>query len=171
MQGYMHAILLQVWDNLYSPDDVNCRICGSDLPDSTKLSGSRGNAWLLNKCGLQYHTMTLPISLWVVMAHGIGEASHQFGAVFIISHDTGKVLDNTVKSKHCAGCSHWLSRNHDSEEYHKWKETHKCDINFIGSAYAMKPYGTLEMFCRSSDYKIHYMNLISDGDSKTHGII
>lgn len=33
--------------------------------------------------------------------------SSQFGAVYIISHDIGKVLDYTVKSKHCAGCSHW----------------------------------------------------------------
>ena len=45
--------------------------------------------------------------------------SSQFGAVFIISHDTGKVLDYTVKSKHCASCSHWEARAHDSEEYHE----------------------------------------------------
>ena len=53
--------------------------------------------------------------------------SSLFGAVFIISHDTVKVLDYTVKSKHCASCSHWEARDHDSEEYREWKGTHKCD--------------------------------------------
>lgn len=97
--------------------------------------------------------------------------SSLFGAVFIISHDTGKVLDYTVKSKHCAGCSHWESRDQTSEEYRRWKEAHQCDINFTGSACAMEPAGTLEMFYRSSDYKIHYLNLILDGNSKAHVII
>jgi hypothetical protein len=35
----------------------------------------------------------------------------------------------------------------------------------------MEPAGTLEMFYRSSDYKIHYLNLISDGDSEAHAMI
>ena len=97
--------------------------------------------------------------------------SSLFGAVFIISHDTGKVLDYTVKSKHCASCSHWESRDQTSEEYRRWKESHECNINFSGSACAMEPAGTLQMFCRSSEYKLRYMNLISDGDSKAQSMI
>lgn len=97
--------------------------------------------------------------------------SSLFGAVFVISHDTGKVLDYVVKSKHCAGCSHWEFRDHTTDEYKTWKETHDCKTNFTGSACAMEPAGTLEMFCRSTDYKIRYKNLISDGDSKSHAMI
>ena len=37
---------------MYSPDDICCRFCEQILPNETKLSGSRGKAWLLNKCGL-----------------------------------------------------------------------------------------------------------------------
>ena len=33
--------------------------------------------------------------------------SSLFGAVFIIAHETGKVVDYVVKSKHCAGCKYW----------------------------------------------------------------
>ena len=97
--------------------------------------------------------------------------SSLFGAVFSISHDTGKVLDYTVKSKHCASCSHWESRDQTSEEYRRWKESHECNINFSGSACAMELAGTLQMFCLSSEYKLRYMNLISDGDSKAHSMI
>ena len=49
----MHGLHMQVWDNLYFPDDINCKMCEYTLSSSTKLSGSRGQAWLLTKCGLQ----------------------------------------------------------------------------------------------------------------------
>ena len=46
-----------------------------------------------------------------------------------------------------------------------------CDINYSGSAAAMEPKGTLEMFRSSLNYKTRYTKLISDGDSKTHALL
>ena len=79
-----------------------------------------------------------------------------FGAVFIIAYETGKVLDYTVKSKHCAACKYWEKKDKISEEYQRWKEAHKYDINFEGSAGAMEPHGTVEMFQASLQHKIRY---------------
>ena len=94
-----------------------------------------------------------------------------FGAVFVISFETGKVLDYAVMSKHCASCKHWEKRDKTSEEYRKWKDTHSCDVNFEGSAGAMEPQGTLQLFKSSLDYNLRYTKLISDGDSKTHALL
>ena len=40
--------------------------------------------------------------------------SSLFGAVFIIVHKTGKVIDSHVMSKVCAGCKHWELRDKSS---------------------------------------------------------
>lgn len=76
-----------------------------------------------------------------------------------------------MKSKHCAGCKYWEKEDKASEEYQKWKEAHTCDINFEGSAGAMEPHGTVEMFKQSPQYKIRYTRLIGDGDTKTHNML
>ena len=46
-----------------------------------------------------------------------------------------------------------------------------CSINFTGSAGAMEPLGTLELFQRSVSHKLRYKYMISDGDSKTHSFL
>ena len=99
--------------------------------------------------------------------------SSLFGAVFIIAHTTGKVLDYHVMSKVCAGCQHWESCDHSSPEYEEWKRNHTghCSMNFDGSAPAMEPYGTLQMFQRSLEFNLRYTHLISDGDSKTFSLL
>ena len=51
-----------------------------------------------------------------------------------------------------------------TEEYHKWKETHKCDINFISNACAIGASWYIRDFLTTRCY-------ISDGDSKVHGMI
>lgn len=43
--------------------------------------------------------------------------SSLFGAVFIIAHTTGKVIDYHVMSKVCAACKHWESRDKNLPEY------------------------------------------------------
>ena len=99
--------------------------------------------------------------------------SSLFGAVFVIAHTTGKVVNFYVMSKVCAGCQHWESRDQSSQEYLKWKEDHveHCCINFEGSAPAMEPHGTMELFKRSLDFNIRYTHLISDGDSTTYSLL
>lgn len=97
--------------------------------------------------------------------------SSLFGAVFIITYETGKVIDYLVMSKHCSGCNHWEKRDKLSDEYKEWKSHHKCDANFSGSSGAMEPRGAVTLFKRSLDHNIHYTNLISDGDSKTLSLL
>ena len=93
--------------------------------------------------------------------------SSLFGVVFVIAYMTGKVIDYHVMSKHCTACQCWENQDRSSDEYKTWKKGHVCDINFTGSAPAMEPYGTLELFKRSLSFKLCYTNLFSDGDSKT----
>ena len=97
--------------------------------------------------------------------------SSLFGAVFIIAYETGKVIDYTVLSKHCAGCKRWEDYDRSSQEYADWKASHVCTVNFTGSAGAMEPIGTLRMFQRSLDHNIRYKSLISDGDSKIFSLL
>ena len=97
--------------------------------------------------------------------------SSLFGAVFIIAYETGKVIDYTVLSKHCAGCKRWEDYDTSSQGYADWKASHVCTVNFTGSAGAMEPIGTLRMFQRSLDHNIRHKSLISDGDSKTFSLL
>ncbi len=94
-----------------------------------------------------------------------------YGACFVIAHETGKVVDYTVMSKHCVGCRQWEKRDQTSHEYLTWKAIHVCTANYVGSSSGVEPHGTVQMFQRSSDYGIRYKYLISDGDSKSHSII
>lgn len=95
--------------------------------------------------------------------------SSYFGAVFVITHETGKVLDYAVKSKFCKAYKHWEAKDHTTEEYKEWKESHApdCSVNFLGSAGSMKPKETLDMFQLSLSHGLCYKWLISDGDSDT----
>ena len=97
--------------------------------------------------------------------------SSLFGVVFVISYETGKVIDYTLLSKHCSGCKKWEGKDQTTTEYHTWKQQHDCSINFTSSAGAMEPYGSLALFQRSLDYNIRYKYLISDGDSKTFALL
>ena len=95
------------------------------------------------------------------------------GVVAIISLTTGQVIDYECLSKSCQGCKSWKSRK-GTDEYEEWVQKHAdvCKINFEGSSGAMESEGALRMFRRSSSqYKLRYTNIISDGDSKTHTAI
>lgn len=41
--------------------------------------------------------------------------SSLYGAVFVIAFETGKVLDYTVLSRHCAGCQKWENSDKNSD--------------------------------------------------------
>ena len=96
-----------------------------------------------------------------------------FGAVFVIAHETGKVIDFIVKSKFCKACRHWEKADKRSKAYLTWRESHAsvCDANYSGSAGSMEPQGTLEMFKTSLSHGLRYKWLISDGDSKTYSLL
>ena len=68
-----------------------------------------------------------------------------YGVVFVIAHETGKVLDSHVMSKECQGCRQWEGKE-DSEEYLTWKTRHQCEISYTGSFGGMEPYGMSILF-------------------------
>ena len=93
-----------------------------------------------------------------------------YGVVFVIAHETGKVVDFHVMSKECQGCRLWEGME-QTPEYVIWKRNHQCEKNYEGSSGGMEPHGMSILFNRSLPEKIRYKYLISDGDSKSHALI
>ena len=76
-----------------------------------------------------------------------------FGIVFVISVDTGEVLDYHVLSKFCKSCSVW--------------EAKKDDDPFKYSSPAMEAEGALILWSRSLErHNLRYKLVVSDGDNK-----
>ena len=48
-----------------------------------------------------------------------------YGVVFVIAHETGKMLDFHVMSKECQGCRLWEEKE-NTPEYAIWKGKHQC---------------------------------------------
>ena len=54
------------------------------------------------------------LGMWRKRGH-----SSLFGAVFVITYETGKVLNYTVFSKHCVGCKLWDNKDKNTEHRRK----------------------------------------------------
>jgi len=94
------------------------------------------------------------------------------GVVFVISVDTGEVLDYHVLSKTCQKCSQKKAQlEGDEKKLEEWKVEHvnsgECDINFKGSSPAMEAEGAKTIWNRSIEkHNMRYKWMVSDGDSK-----
>lgn len=77
------------------------------------------------------------------------------GVVFIMSVDTGEVLDYQTKSKICFECKARTMWDQTSQRYVDWFTTHKdsCVINHTGSSESMEKQATIELFSRSVDMR------------------
>ena len=77
--------------------------------------------------------------------------SSKIGVVFVISVDTGEILDYSVKSLICHECKARNGMDKDSTEYQAWKRAHAatCQINHQGSAEEMEAVSAIEIFSRS----------------------
>ena len=98
--------------------------------------------------------------------------SSRIGVTFVISVDTGEVLDYCVKSLFCHECKAHGNMNSESEEYQSWKECHEpvCQINHAGSSEEMEAASATEMFGRSiSERNLKYTTFVGDGDSSSYG--
>ena len=99
------------------------------------------------------------------------------GVVFVVSVDTGEVLDYHVLSKACQKCSLKKSQcTGDDERFEEWRREHvangDCDINFTGSSPAMEAEGAQVLWERSIElHNIRYKWMVSDGDSKAFNTI
>ena len=97
------------------------------------------------------------------------------GVVFVISLDTGEVLDYHVLSKTCQKCALKKSKCENDNEF-EWKMEHEasneCDINFHGSSPAMEADGAKVLWERSiTSHNLQYQWMTCDGDSKAHSAV
>ena len=91
------------------------------------------------------------------------------GVVFIISVESGEVLDYEVKSKFCIECKargHW---DKNSDRYKRWYLSHEniCSINHTSSLESMGKAAAVEMFGWSIN--LNYTTYVGDGDSSSFG--
>ena len=95
-----------------------------------------------------------------------------FGIVYVISVDTGEVLDYEVLSKFCKTCRYYDSKKEDDfASYVKGMAAHmeagNCSINYEGSSNAMEMEGASIIWKRSLEkHNFRYSFMVSDGDSK-----
>lgn len=92
-----------------------------------------------------------------------------YGVQSVISADTGKILDYEIESRFCHSCQVHNSWDKTSEKYKKWKEGHRCSINFTGSSKAMEAHGIKLLWGRSLEkHNLRYTTFIGDGDSSSY---
>lgn len=62
-----------------------------------------------------------------------------YGLVFVISQDTGEILDLTLLSRHCPTCN-YHHRILDDDEFARWKDQHEeeCQANYVSSSKSME---------------------------------
>ena len=98
------------------------------------------------------------------------------GVVFVISVDTGEVLDYHVLSKGCPRCTLKRSLCQTDKEFEAWQVAHltsnEREINFHGSSPAMAAEGARVVWSRSVElHKIRYKWMVSDRDSKAFNTV
>ena len=96
--------------------------------------------------------------------------STKLGVVFVISVETGEILDYEVKSICCHECKEHTSWDVESEKYKEWKESHDCQIDHKGSSEKMEAVAAVEIFSRSIEKrKLKYTTFVGDGNSSSFG--
>ena len=92
-----------------------------------------------------------------------------YGVGVVAALDTGRVLDTQVMCRYCGPCAVHNAKL-TPEEFQQWYETHKdcCKLNHIGSSPSMEAAAAVILWKRSeSRLNLRYVNVVSDGDSKT----
>lgn len=98
------------------------------------------------------------------------------GVVFVISVNTGEVLDYHVLSKSCQSCAVKEAQCKSEEEFEECQMEHvasgDCDVNFRGSSPAMEAEGAAVLWNRSVErHNIRYKWMVCDGDSKAFNTV
>ena len=92
-----------------------------------------------------------------------------YGVGVVTSLDTGCVLDMCTLSRYCGVCAYHRAKL-NTVEFKRWYETHKssCKLNHSHSSPSMEAAAGLILWNRSvSRLNLRYVNVVSDGDSKT----
>ena len=97
--------------------------------------------------------------------------SSKMGVVFVISIDTGGVLDY-VRSLFCHECTSNYARK-SKDDFDNWYNQHKihCQINHTGSADKMESEGAKSIFLRSLEKGLKYITFIGDGGSSSFEVV
>ena len=98
--------------------------------------------------------------------------SSKIGVIFVISVDTGEILDYEVKSLFCYECKVHNNQDSESNEYKEWKSAHelKCEINHKGSSEEMEAVAAVAISSRSINTRqLKYTTFVGDGDSSSFG--
>ena len=92
-----------------------------------------------------------------------------YGFGFVISVETGQVIDYGFRSKICTSCNKQKEYK-DSDEYKDWYDKHKqhCTKNFDSSSGNMEVSIAEELWKRSLDFGMRYKYMVCDGDSKAY---
>ena len=100
-----------------------------------------------------------------------------FGIGFVISCDTGEVLDYCVLSKTCDYCKQSEKlKEKDQQKFEGWKKEHEesgeCQKNFYGSSPAMEAAAATIIWERSiKKHRLQYVDMVCDGDSKSFNTV
>ena len=100
--------------------------------------------------------------------------SSLLGVVFVISIETGEVLDFEVCSKVCFECRSHSLWDKNSQRYKTWFQSHSdsCSVNHHQSSEAMEKEAATLMFMRSIEkHNLKYTTYVGDGDSSSYGVV
>ena len=97
--------------------------------------------------------------------------SSKIGVVFVISVDTGEILDYEIKSLFCYECKAH-AQDQENDEHKEWLKKHElnCSVNHKGSSEEMEAVAAVDIFSRSIDSRqLKYTTFVGDGDSSCFG--
>ena len=95
------------------------------------------------------------------------------GVTTIISMENGKVLDVEPMVRTCKACKlHEKLKESAPLEYDMWKASHRCPMDYTGSAPSMECVGAKRIFQRSLERNgLRYTEFYGDGDSKSYSTV
>ena len=128
----------------YKQVDVILEALESEVKEVLKGAGQRLQKLIMEENGISDSTAIIDAAVSFDGTWAKRGFTSLTGVVFVISIDTGEVLDYHVMSKSCRKCSLKNSQCEGNvEEFEEWRREHvasgDCDINFEGSSPAIDP--------------------------------
>lgn len=161
----------------YKQVDVILEALESEAKEELKGAGQRLRKLIMEENGISDSTTIIDAAVSFDGTWAKRGFTSLTGVVFVISIDTGEVLDYHVMSKSCRKCSLKNSQCEGNvEEFEEWRREHvasgDCDINFEGSSPAMEAEGASVLWNRSIElHNMRYKWMVSDGDSKAFNTV
>lgn len=161
----------------YKQVDVILEVLEDEAMEECKSAGQRLRQVILHENNELENTATLDAAVSFDGTWAKRGFTSLTGVFFVISVDTGEVLDYHVMSKSCQKCTLKESQCEGGDgTFEEWRRQHvasgECDINFTGSSQAMEAEGAAVLWNRSIElHNIHYKWMVSDGDSKAFSTV